>query len=210
MYFETNTSPSLQLGQTSATEIAPPLPTELGPLPLYPLDDGFFSVLGPLPLSPSDGGFSVLGPSLNYTAIGYQANEPADDTPVPQWIAETSDTPRPTRDKFFCGSPRCSGNSGPHTCSSPSYTCEASGCTRRTPFKTRRSLNRHYEAEHLVERVDCPFPGCVNVGKKGIKRHDNLVAHMRNKHGWLPDGLCGNLLVGPRGRQRRSVEDPAL
>ncbi|KAG0135516.1 hypothetical protein HOY82DRAFT_536689 [Tuber indicum] len=38
---------TLQLVLTDATGIAQPLPADLGPLPLYPLDDGSYSVLDP-------------------------------------------------------------------------------------------------------------------------------------------------------------------
>ena len=71
-------------------------------------------------------------------------------------------------------------------CFRRSYTCHAPDCTRPTPFKTRQALNRHYEVIHFAERFDCLVPGCKNVGEKGIKRYDNLVAHMRNKHGASP------------------------
>ena len=48
-------------------------------------------------------------------------------------------------------------------------------------------------------RFDCPVPGCENIGKKGIKRYDNLVAHMRNKHGVSQTGgSCGSKLVALR------------
>ena len=170
-----------------------PLPAELGPLPLFQHDDGFFSVLGP-PLchaTPEDQANRSTGHTLAYSPI----NIPATLTPL---------TPR---DKVFCGSFKCSGTrfvprstllsaypsdkltlrSGPHTCSRDSYTCNVPDCDRPTPFKTRQSLNRHYEVVHLAERFDCPVPECENVGEKGIKRYDNLVAHMRNKH-----GLYGN------------------
>ncbi|RPB00410.1 hypothetical protein L873DRAFT_1843025 [Choiromyces venosus 120613-1] len=92
-------------------------------------------------------------------------------------------TPSPATDKVFCGSHRCSGNSGPHTCARRSFTCNEPDCTWQTPFKTKQALNRHCETKHLVERHDCPVPGCEHVGDKGIKRYDNLVAHVRNQHG---------------------------
>jgi len=46
----------------------------------------------------------------------------------------------------------------------------------------KQAFNCHYEVIHLVERIDCPLPGCENVGEKGIKMYDNLV-HMRHMHG---------------------------
>ena len=78
---------------------------------------------------------------------------------------------------------------GPHTCSHRSYICWAPDCLRSTPFGTKQALNRHYEVIYLAERMDCPVAGCENVGEKGIKRYDNLVAHMKNKHGVSPAGV---------------------
>ena len=180
------------------TGIAHPLPAKLGPLPLYQDDDGFSSVLGP-PLwnsnkAPED---QVKG-SANH-ALAY--------SPV-----DISAILAPPRDNVFCLSSKCSGNRfatpfsvleyiypsdtltqriGPHTCSRSAYACNAPDCTRRTPFRTKQALNRHYEGLHLGERFDCPVPGCENIGEKGIKRYDNLVAHMRNKHGVSQTGGSG-------------------
>ena len=171
----------------NGTGIGQWLPAELGPLPLYQDGDGIFSVLGP-PLghpAPEDQATRSTSHALAYSPIYILANL------------------TPPRDKVFCGSSKCSGNrfkppppaqylylsyrliwsSGLHTCSRRSYTCNAANCTQSAPFRTKQALNRHYEVTHLAERFDCQFPGCENVGEKGIKRYDNLVAHMRNKHG---------------------------
>ncbi|PWW76129.1 hypothetical protein C7212DRAFT_344604 [Tuber magnatum] len=186
-------SPSLELVLTDAAGIAQPLPAELGPLPLYRHDNGYCSVVGPH-LSyaiPDDG-----------QASGSASNNLVHDcTNIPTTLT-------PPRHKVFCGS-KCSGNrsaplplhaypshrltrrSGPHTCSRRSFTCNALDCTRTAPFKTKQALNRHYEVVHLAQRFDCPVPGCENVGENGIKRYDNLVAHMRNKHGVSPAGGSG-------------------
>lgn len=175
--------------KVNATGIGHPLPAELGPLPLYQDHDGFYSVLGP-----------PLGhPAQEDQATG-SSNQILAYSPIDIPLILT-----PPRDKVFCGSPKCSGNrfatpfsvlksiypsatltqrSGPHTCSRRSYTCNAHNCTRPTPFKTKQAFNRHYEVIHLAQRFDCPVPGCVNVGENGVKRYDNLVAHMRNKHGY--------------------------
>ena len=181
-------SRDLILDLTDATGIGQPLPTELGPLPLYQDDGGFYSVLGP-PLghpAQEDQATGSTNHALAYSPI---------DIPV---------TLTPPWEKVLCGSSKCSGNrfepsppaqylylsyrlirsSGPHTCSRRSYTCKVPNCPRPAPFKTKQALNRHYEAIHLAQRFDCPVPGCENVGEKGIKRYDNLVAHMRNKHGY--------------------------
>ncbi|KAG0640960.1 hypothetical protein HOY80DRAFT_1135610 [Tuber brumale] len=175
--FSPDTLP-LPLVSTDDTGLGGPLPAALGSLPLYPLGGGFYT---------------VLSPSLSHTTPGEdQANRSTHDT-ISHDTCNTSATLRPPRDKVFCGSSQCSGNSGPETCSHHSYTCNAPDCSRRDPFSTKQALSRHYEAIHLAERFDCPVPGCENVGEKGIKRLDNLVPHMKNKHGVSPaSGSCGN------------------
>ena len=177
--------PVFQLVSTNAAGVAHPLPAELGPLPLYRLDDGSYSVLG-LP--------------LNYLTLEAQANGSRDNALAYNPVNVSAALTLP-RDKVFCGSFKCSGNRfahpstvlcslrrltwrrGPHSCSPRAYTCNAPACTRLTPFKTKQALNRHYEAIHLAQRIDCPVPGCENIGERGIKRYDNLVAHMKNRHG---------------------------
>ena len=63
------------------------------------------------------------------------------------------------------------------------YLCHELGCTWRSSFPTKQALDRHHEVKHLNKRVDCPVQGCERVGDKGIKRKDNLPAHVWNKHG---------------------------
>ncbi|KAG0640952.1 hypothetical protein HOY80DRAFT_999728 [Tuber brumale] len=155
------------LVSTDAAGVAHPLPAELGPLRLYQDDDGFYSVLGP--------------PLIHTTLGGGQANEPTGTNSVDTLaydrvnISATITPPKGVA-------------SGPHTCSRRSFTCNAPDCLRFDPFKTKQALNRHYEVIHLAERRDCPVPGCENVGEKGIKRTDNLIAHLKNQHGALPAG----------------------
>ena len=183
---------TFSLIETDAKGIAQPLPAELGVLPLYLHDDGFYSVIGPLlsQATPQDHNNGFADRTLAYNRDNN--------------LAALS----PLRRRVFCGLSKCSGNrfaspstvlcanpprrltwkSGPHTCSRRSYTCNAPDCTRPTPFRTKQALNRHYEVIHHAERFDCPVPGCKNVGENGIKRHDNLMAHMRNKHGVPPAG----------------------
>ena len=79
--------------------------------------------------------------------------------------------------------------SSPHTCTESGITCEAPNCARPGIFKTKQAFNRHYHAKHLNDRVDCPVEGCVRVGARGIKRADNLAAHMWNKHGISHPGI---------------------
>jgi len=80
--------------RTNGTVIARSLPAELGPLPLYLDDDGFYS---------------VLGPRLCNTV---QKDEASGDTGgvFAYGSINISTTLTPRRAKVFCGSSRCSGN----------------------------------------------------------------------------------------------------
>ena len=61
---------------------------------------------------------------------------------------------------------------------------------------------------HLAERIDCLFPGCENIGEKGIKKYDNLVVHMKSKHGVSPaGGLLGECSLDRKSQGSQSVED---
>ncbi|RPB00436.1 hypothetical protein L873DRAFT_1843038 [Choiromyces venosus 120613-1] len=153
---------------TDTTGKALPLNPELGPLPLYLHHDGWCTVLGP-PLS-------------HTTADVNQDNDSPNNVPAVNNVNIFAPIITP-RGKVYCGSSRCQGNSGPHACSRRSFTCGAADCARETPFQTKQALNRHYEMIHLDERLDCPVPGCQNVGERGIKRYDNLVVRVRSKHG---------------------------
>jgi len=160
------------------------LPAELGPLPLYRDDDGFYSVLGP-PLSetadedqPNGSTNGVFGynPPMDKRFYGASECPGIRSAPLPL---------------FVYLSPRLTQSSGPHTCTLRSYTCSAPNCTFKTPFRTKKALNRHYEAKHLARRFGCPAPGCERVSKRGFGRYDNFVAHMRCAHGASPAGrLC--------------------
>ncbi|KAG0640953.1 hypothetical protein HOY80DRAFT_1135608 [Tuber brumale] len=194
-----NPLPCIQLVLVDAAGVACPLPAELGSLPLYQDDDGFFSVLGP-PLS-------------HTTPGGDEANEPASisaGNTLAYDRINISATLAPHTGRVFCGSSRCSGNSGPHICSRRSFTCNAAGCPWLDPFKTKQALNRHYEAIHLGERLDCPVLGCDNVGEKGIKRLDNLVAHLKNQHGALPAGGSNGSWLIPRVVGQHAAGNHAL
>lgn len=83
--------------------IAHPFPAQLGPLPLYRDDDGFYSVLGP-PLS-HEAYEDQANKSTNY-ALAYNP-------------LNISTTLAPRREKVFCGSSKCSGN----RFASPSKMC---------------------------------------------------------------------------------------
>ncbi|CUS07923.1 unnamed protein product [Tuber aestivum] len=157
-----------QLVSTDAAGTVEPLPTDLGPLPLYRLDDGFYSVLDP--------SLNRATPCANQSPH-HIANGTFENNTI------LSATLTPARIIIFCGAIRCPGASGPHSCLDRSFICNARNCHWTNPFKTKQGFNRHYEAVHLAERVDCPIPGCENVGERGIKRYDNLAAHLRTKHG---------------------------
>ncbi|RPB00409.1 hypothetical protein L873DRAFT_1843024 [Choiromyces venosus 120613-1] len=77
-----------------------------------------------------------------------------------------------------------SGNSSLNKRQIHSCTCPIPGCTTLIPFSTFGGLKRHLRAKHYGDgrRHDCPVSGCKNVGENGIKRRDNLLAHIRNVH----------------------------
>lgn len=173
-----------------------PLPQGLGNLPLYPDQDGIFSVNGPLdltvssshetrapvncdnqsticPLSTSIPGFS--GQNLQVTPNRH-LHHLYDN--ISRLVPST--TSRASCYSFlselFCSGPQARSKKR-------SYLCREPGCTWRFSFPTKQGLDRHHEVRHLDKRVDCPIPGCNKVGDKGIKRKDNLLAHVWNKHG---------------------------
>ena len=85
-------TPSLfQLVSTDANGIVLPLPAELGPLPLYPQSDGFYS---------------VLGPPITHVIHEAEVNGSTND---PHTLAYNP-TLTPSRGNVFCGSSNCSGN----------------------------------------------------------------------------------------------------
>ncbi|KAG0637867.1 hypothetical protein HOY80DRAFT_1137987 [Tuber brumale] len=145
--------------------------------------------LSNLPLHPDKGGwYSVLG-SLNYDSgdseIANEANNvnPQNNIAIPIAPVNPARNAHPGPPNIFCQYHKCSGNSGPHTCASGRFTCNAPNCSWTRTFKTKQAFNRHYRAMHLNDRVDCPVQGCVHVGARGIKRADNLAPHLLNKHG---------------------------
>ena len=78
-----------------ALGVAQPLPTHLGPLPLYPLANGYYSVLGP-PLGQAIHEDHANGSPNNALAYNHTGID----------LAPTL-TPR---NQAFCGSSKCSGN----------------------------------------------------------------------------------------------------
>ncbi|PUU74668.1 hypothetical protein B9Z19DRAFT_1110520, partial [Tuber borchii] len=152
-----------------------PLPPGLGDLPLYPDDDGYFSINGSLDstdFSPqttlasiSHDNQSTFNPMIT-DILGFPAESPH-VTPDPHSAHLNADTV-------------CSGSRA--RSESRRYCCREPGCTWRSSFPTKQALDRHHEVKHLDKHVDCPIPGCERVGDKGIKRKDNLPAHIWNKH----------------------------
>ena len=171
---------------------------KFGNLPLHPDQDGWYSVLG---------SWNDAADNTNSTNwIGEGSLEQNDTIRPPAINPPRNGHSSPP--KIYCQYHKCSGNrfaipfiqpyiptycitltctnnprSGPHTCAPGRFTCEAPNCSWSEPFKTKQAFNRHYRAKHRNDRVDCPVAGCVRVGAHGIKRADNLAAHMLNKHG---------------------------
>ncbi|PUU80026.1 hypothetical protein B9Z19DRAFT_1063776 [Tuber borchii] len=159
------------------------LPPLLGNLPLHPEKDGWYSVLGSW-----NGATEDSNPANQISEVNSENNFPI---PVPATCLPRN--PHPSFPQIFRQYHRCSGNSiiltcthnpygGPHTCTQGRITYEASNCAWSRTFKTKQAFNRHYCARHLNDRVDCPVEECLRVGAHGIKRADNLAAHMLNKH----------------------------
>ncbi|PWW77939.1 hypothetical protein C7212DRAFT_342357 [Tuber magnatum] len=148
------------------------LPAGLGDLPLHPDCDGWYSTIGPWKDSATQTGTPDTGHEVN--------RENDSGTPVAPANRQRSTHPG---SRSFCRYNKCPGNIVPHTCAPSGFACRAPNCSWPGTFKTKQALNRHYRAKHLNDRVDCPVEGCVRVGDCGIKRADNLAAHLLNKHG---------------------------
>ncbi|CUS13199.1 unnamed protein product, partial [Tuber aestivum] len=175
-YFRFRISPSAPNSQPiDSDELGNPprLHPRLDHLPLHPDGDGWYSVLGP-----------SIGTSDNPATVDVvkEANQESNATiqgsPVNPSRNSCLDLPR-----IFCQYHKCTGASGPHTCAPGRFTCEAPNCPWSRTFKTKQAFNRHYHVMHGNDRVDCPVEGCENVRARGIKRADNLPAHLLNKHG---------------------------
>ena len=201
----------------------------LGPLPLCPPKNLSCSVLSPplhhatglrpLPLHPEDDCLYSVGQPFSYTNT-LTNDTPATLTPLP---LELEFLPlQPEDDSFYSllGPPLSRANaSAKDTSSRGRYICDVPDCTWPSPFETKQALNRHYEVRHLSKRVDCPVPGCEMVGAKGIKREDNLRAHVRNKHGIQLDRESRvehsvlqrpSSVIEPRGLEGGGVESGLL
>lgn len=65
--------------------------------------------------------------------------------------------------------------------------CVHPGCLRPdgqlTAFARKDDLDRHVQ-RHMTHRTlfDCPVPGCIRVGERGLPRKDKLIEHMRETH----------------------------
>lgn len=78
--------------------------------------------------------------------------------------------------------------------------CQFEGCGRG--FKRWADLLRHEKA-HLPDapKRDCPEIGCQYKGHMGFARHDKLMDHRRNRHGFAP---------APRAHRRRPAQASAV
>ena len=57
------------------------------------------------------------------------------------------------------------------------FKCEHPGCNKRFPIKTR--LQHHVNNHHVIENLDCPFPGCKY---SDAKNKQTLYTHYVRKH----------------------------
>ncbi|KAG0637819.1 hypothetical protein HOY80DRAFT_1023538 [Tuber brumale] len=151
-----------------------PTPAELGDLPLYLDEDGYYSVNAVAPADP--GSNSTIQPLINDIS-GFSCG---------------SLRISPSHPHHYLGNDTTSGGSRASS-GRRSYFCGEPDCAWKLPFLTKQALDRHREVKHLNIRVDCPIPGCKKVEDKGIKRKDNLPAHVLKKHGIkLPHQSRGN------------------
>ncbi|PUU80018.1 hypothetical protein B9Z19DRAFT_1192157 [Tuber borchii] len=151
-----------------------PLPPGLGNLPLYLDHDGYFSVNGSLDLT-------VFSLHTTLARVSYY-NESTFCflvTDISSFSVENPHvTPNPNSDHLDTNTISRTQARFERR----SYHCSEPGGTWGSAFPTKQALDRHHEVKHLNLRVDCPIPGCEQVGDKGIKRKDNLPAHIWNKH----------------------------
>ncbi|PUU74681.1 hypothetical protein B9Z19DRAFT_1132804 [Tuber borchii] len=164
----------------------PPTPSQPEGLPLFPDDDGFYSVNGPA------FHMNLSEPPTTHPLDNQVSNPSSQSSNI---SSHFSQHPTATTDKlaiYFWASeslpliptPALSSQSQ-HRFQGPpqrKHVCNEPGCTPPSRFETKQGLDRHHETTHLQKRWDCPVPGCGSVGNKGIKRKDNLRAHVRDKH----------------------------
>ncbi|RPA96750.1 hypothetical protein L873DRAFT_1193291 [Choiromyces venosus 120613-1] len=143
-------------------------PQPSGPenLPLYPDDDGFYSVNGPA-FHASHSKHPTTHPP------GNQVSNSADQTPhISSNLRQNSfhsanavgelvsppDIPLPPSSlptRFF------RSNDNPQRfLQKKIYFCNEPGCTWPSPFPTKQGLTRHHQTKHLQKRQDCPIRGC--------------------------------------------------
>lgn len=164
----------------------PPAPAKPEGLPLFLDDDGFYSVNGPAfhvnhseppttllldnqVSNPTSQSFNIFFHLYEHPivttdelAIPFRVPESLPSIPIPALSSQSQyGVQEFPQGRYFCVEP---------------------GCTWLSPFETKQGLTRHQETTHLQKRRDCPIPGCERVGNKGIKRQDNLRAHVREQH----------------------------
>ncbi|KAG0637872.1 hypothetical protein HOY80DRAFT_970526 [Tuber brumale] len=154
-------------------------------LPLYPDDDGFYSVNGPA-LHSNYSKYPTAHPlgSKTWGTGGQRLHTPSHPLQRPvDFVNESAILPRSSVPPSPPPSPSSPSPSSPETSPRRIYACQEPGCAWPSSFQTRQGLIRHHEARHLQKRLDCPFPGCKMIGNRGIKRKDNLRAHLWTRHG---------------------------
>ncbi|KAG0133640.1 hypothetical protein HOY82DRAFT_625992 [Tuber indicum] len=151
-----------------------PLPAALGDLPLYDDGNGFYSVNGPL-------NFTIIPPCAAVAPTNrYNPTIHVSTVEISSLPGQSSRASPSHRQQ--CLTNDSISNSPVKGSKKRSYHCDEPGCAWRSSFPTKQALNRHREARHLNIRVDCPIEGCERVGENGIKRKDNLPAHVLNKY----------------------------
>ena len=164
----------------------PPAPAKPAGLPLFLDEDGFYSVNGPAfhvnysePPTTHLLDNQVSNPTSQSSNISFDLHQhpivTTDELAIPFWVPESLPLipipapPSQSQHSFQESPPK-------------RYYCSEPDCTWPSPFETKQGLTRHCETTHLQKRWDCPFSGCDRVGDKGIKRKDNLRAHVREQH----------------------------
>ncbi|PUU74679.1 hypothetical protein B9Z19DRAFT_419184 [Tuber borchii] len=161
-----------------------PLPPQLENLPLYLDDDGFYSVNGPrFHANHSQHPTAHLLDNQIFKPVSQSPNTSSNPHQPPINGLNKLEIP-------LCTSAPCIRILAPPPQSQPNprkfaqgeYICNEPDCAWKYPFPTKQGLTRHHEVKHLQKRFDCPIPGCESVGSRGIKRMDNLRAHVWNQH----------------------------
>ena len=164
----------------------PPAPSKPEGLPLFLEDDGSYSVNGPAlhvnrsePPTTHHLDSQVSNPTIQSSNISFDLHQhpivTTDELAIPLWVPES-------HPPILIPALSPQSQHGVQEFPQGRYFCIEPGCTWLSPFETKQGLTRHRETKHFQKRRDCPIPGCKRVGNKGIKRKDNLRAHMQEQH----------------------------